>query len=526
MRKSCLGTVFAVSMLASVTLGGADWPTFGHDPQRSGWAFEESTLAAGNVAELELKWKTQVKNQARALSALTAPVVAGGVVTARGIKTLVYVAGTANNFFALDAENGEVVWDKTFDIHVLPKDADFWSCPNGISATPTIDRSRNMVYVIAADGRLLGLDLGSGEIKFGPIAFVPPYAKTWSLNRWGSVIYTSISQGCGGAQSGIYAMDVRNALRARIQHLLIGQTAEEGSGVWGRGGPVIGRDNRIYLASGDGAYDPPNGRFGNSVVAATLPGLEVSDYFTPANWSSLNKYDLDIGNSSPVWFASGNHNLLAVGGKEGVVYLMDADALGDKDHQTPFFTTPILGNDEGTFEAKGVWGGLSAWRDEEGQTWIYVPLWGPMSKQAPKFPLTNGPNPNGCIMGFKVNPAGVSDRPSLKPAWVSGDFGVPEPVVIANGVVFALSTGENPHQTKLGADVIYHGQPLLGNQERGFNTTHAVLYALDARTGKVLYQSGDAMTTWVHFSGLALADGRVYAVDRESRVYCFGIRRK
>ena len=174
-----------MSILPSALICAADWPTFGHDPQRSGWAFEESTLAAGNVAGLELKWKTQVKNQSRALSAVTAPVVAGGVVTAKGIKTLVYVAGTANNFFALEAENANVVWDKTFDIHVLPKGADFWSCPNGITATPTIDRTRSMVYVIAVDGRVFGLDLGSGEIKFGPIAFVPPYAKTWSLNLWG-----------------------------------------------------------------------------------------------------------------------------------------------------------------------------------------------------------------------------------------------------------------------------------------------------------------------------------------------------
>ena len=115
-----------------------------------------------------------------------------------------------------------------------------------------------------------------------------------------------------------------------------------------------------------------------------------------------------------------------------------------------------------------------------------------MSKQSPTFPTTNGPNPNGCIMAFNVDRGGVSNRPSLKPVWVSEDLVFPEPVVIANGVVFALSTGANPHQTKLGADVIYHGQPLLDNKERGSNTTHAVLYALDARTDKVLYQSGDA----------------------------------
>jgi hypothetical protein len=27
----------------------------------------------------------------------------------------------------------------------------------------------------------------------------------------------------------------------------------------------------------------------------------------------------------------------------------------------------------------------------------------------------------------------------------------------------------------------------------------------------------------VHFSGLAIADGRVYAVDHDSNVYCFGL---
>jgi len=128
-------------------------------------------------------------------------------------------------------------------------------------------------------------------------------------------------------------------------------------------------------------------------------------------------------------------------------------------------------------------------------------------------------------MAFKVT-MGDSGSPVLQPAWISGDFSVPEPTVIANGIVFALSTGENPHQTHGGADIIYRGQPLLNITERGQNTTHAVLYALDARTGKVLYQSGSSMPTWVHFSGLALADSRVYAVDHESRVFCFGLAKK
>jgi outer membrane protein assembly factor BamB len=53
-----------------------------------------------------------------------------------------------------------------------------------------------------------------------------------------------------------------------------------------------------------------------------------------------------------------------------------------------------------------------------------------------------------------------------------------------------------------------------------------VLYALDAKTGRVLYSSGNAINAWVHFSGLAVSNGRVYVVDHDSKVYCFGLRQK
>ena len=62
--------------------------------------------------------------------------------------------------------------------------------------------------------------------------------------------------------------------------------------------------------------------------------------------------------------------------------------------------------------------------------------------------------------------------------------------------------------------------------EKAENTSNAVLYALDARTGKVLFQSGNSITGWVHFSGLAVADGRIYAVDHDSYVYCFALKAK
>jgi PQQ-like domain len=241
-----------------------------------------------------------------------------------------------------------------------------------------------------------------------------------------------------------------------------------------------------------------------------LPSLDLADYFAPRDWRQITSKDLDMGSASPVWFTHKGFNFLAGGGKQGVVYLMDGDSLGGVDHQTPLFVTPLMGNEDQSFKQKGIWGAVSYWKDKEGEAWLYVPMWGPVSKTAPRFPLTNGPNFHGSIMAFKVSMNPASKRPSLDTAWISGDFNLPDPVVIANGVVFAISTGENADQGK----------------DRSQNTAPAVLYALDAKTGRTLYDSGSAIDAWVHFSGVALADGRVYVVDHDSNVYCFGLRQK
>ena len=319
-------------------------------------------------------------------------------------------------------------------------------------------------------------------------------------------------------------MDVRDPFRPVIRNLLVSNGG--GGGIWGRGGPVVGRNGRIYAATGDGPFDPSTGEYSNTILAASLGDLKLCDYYTPTNWRDIFRYDWDLGCSSPVWFAHKDYHLLAAGGKEGVAYLMDADSLGDKDHQTPLYITPRLANDEDTFEGKGIWGGLSAWRDLQDQTWVYVPILGPVSKHAPKFPKTNGPNPHGSLMAFKVALDGTSKKPILEPAWVSAELNVPEPVVIANGIVFALSNGEDVRQTKEGGVINFQNLTLLTAEQRKDNPNRAVLCAFDAQTGKMLYQSGSALDTWTHFGGLALANGRVYIADHNSQVYCFGLKGK
>jgi outer membrane protein assembly factor BamB len=468
-----------------------------------------------NVSGLELAWKAKLKNEPYSLSALTAPIVVSKVSTTRGVRSVVYVAGITGTVFALDAQTGEQLWSHTFRSVILPGKGGYqgtFLCPNGITATPIADTATGILYVIAPNGALYGLDLGGGHVRYGPVQFVAPFSKNWSLNFVDGTVYTVLTQGCGGGISGFYSVDVRDQHHPLIRQMLLSNS--DTAGMWGRGGPVIGKNDRVYGSTADGRFDPIAGDYSNSVVAVSRRDLGLVDYYLPPNWPYLNERDLDLGAASPVWFGWKNRNLVASGAKEGVVYLLDADALGGNDHQTTLFTSPKLGNDRNVCcEGAGIWGALSTARDEEGQTWLFVPMGGPPSIHAPRFPHSNGDNPHGSIMAFKVAADAKTQYPALEPVWISRDFNLPDPVVIANGVVFAVSTGENAQQGG-------------GEDKRLLNTRPAVLYALDAKTGKELYNSGNAIAGWVHFSGLALANGRVFAVDHDSTVYCFGLRSK
>jgi outer membrane protein assembly factor BamB len=512
---------------ASEMLAAGDWPTFGHDRTRTGVA-DETVLSPGNVGGLELKWVKQLDNVPLALDALTAPITASKVTTSHGVRNVVYVAGSSNTFFALDADTGNLLWDRTFDSAVVPDSDSFFLCPNAINSTPTIDKAKSIIYTLAQDGKLYGLDLGTGKVVFGPFQFIPSFAKAWSLNLIDGVVYTSTSQGCGGDRSGIYSMDVRDPMRPVIHELLIRRGF--GGGMWGRGGVVIGNNNRAYVSTGDGNFDPAVGDFGSSFLAASLGDLRLLDYYTPLNWQDINKHDLDLPSGGLVAFTYKGENLIAGGGKEAVVYLLQADHLGGNDHHTPLFITNALANDEKDLERKGMWGAPAVWVDpKSNEAWLYVTIWGPMSKTAPTFPVTNGEVPHGCILAFNIVTDPKTKKPALRSAWISPDFDLPDPPVIENGVLFAVATGENPRQVHdAGIEHFKNEQEwkqnLLTTEQRAEGTHPETLYALDARTGKLLYESGNAMKSWVHFSGLAVSDGRVYAVDHDSRIYCFGLK--
>ncbi len=382
-----------------------------------------------------------------------------------------------------------------------------------------------LVYGVRAGGQDVGVvSFVAAPMRLGPRDKHLGWDERTRRRNLPKLVSTSISQQCGDTVSGVTSIDVSNPENIVIRSWR--STPEYGAGIWGRGGVAIGRDGGIYGGTGDGPYNPGRRIFGNTMFRLDPDTLELVDYFTPDNWEYIWKRDFDI-TASAVVLEYKERELAAIGGKEGVLYLMDTEDMGGMTHHDNVYTTPLLSNDDEWFEGKGLWGGFSSYVDASGKVWLYAPTWGPVSVQAPEFPLSNGPNPNGSVMAFSVADHPETGKPYLRPEWVSGDLAVPEPVVIANDVVFVLANGENVRQT-VNAGVFPYGEfnseELLKDDQRLENAARARLKALDAQTGKTLYDSGpDAFETWSHFTGIAVADGHVYAVDFSSTLYCFGL---
>jgi outer membrane protein assembly factor BamB len=498
----------------------ADWLTDGGDIERTAWQRNETILSTTSVKNLKLLWKTKLDNQPRQMHNLLPVLIAGRVNTANGPKQIVLVTGVTDNLYGLDADTGEILWKRHFTSDWTPP-ADGGRgagilCPGGITATPVIGPGKApgeyIVYAAAWDGTLRRVDLATGKELAAPSKFMPPNGKPYALNLRNNVIYVHTAQGCGGNPNMVYLYDLATDK--------VGSWGPAGGGMWGRTGGAIDSKGVMYTGTGDGPWNPENGVFGNGIIGVrqnpeTKAG-ELVDYYGPSNAEWLWKRDLDMQVSCAIFKFKGKE-LIVDAGKECVVYLMDTDSIGGDDHRTPLYRTPLICNEEVNFASAGIWGSMATWEDSKGTRWALTPFWGPKHSKF-KAPIEHGPVKYGAIAAFKVEEK--AGKFTLTPAWISRDMNRAEPPVIANGVIFAYGSGEDTDQARFDIGLAYNHDA----KYRISNSTKAVLYALDAQTGKELWSSGDQIASWSHWGGLSVANGRVYINTFDGYQYCFGIR--
>jgi len=530
--------------LAIMPLRSADWLTHSGDPQRTGWQQDETKISMESVKNLKLLWTIKLETKQRSVYSLYGPLIIERAITDRGFKELAFVAGAGNDLFAVDADLGKLFWKIHLDWKgdVPETDQASFLCPGGLTAWPVLQpppsRGRGpaptppapaasgttaapaapapqrggnpfqvrSIFVLGGDGSLHQINLNTGDAIGMPMKFLPPNGKPYSLALVNNIIYTITGQGCGGNPNSVYSLDLTDPAKT-VRYWRSGS-----GGLWGTAGPAIGTDGTVYAETGDGQYDPAMNRYANSIVALTPKELKLKDWYTPSNAEWLWKRDLDM-NVTPVVFPYKGRDLIVGSGKEGRLFLLDSQSLGGADHRTPAFRSELISNEDVDFAGAGTWGSLASWEDAQGTRWVLAPVWGPKHPGA-KFAMTNGETNVGTIAAFKVEEH--SGKLSLANAWTSRNLITPAAPAIANGVVFALGTGEWVRQANDREGGLYQADV------RAQRSAPAVLYALDAATGKELWSSGNQVTSFAHNGALSIANGRVYFTTYDNTLYCFG----
>jgi outer membrane protein assembly factor BamB len=496
----------------------ADWLTDGGDVPRSNWQKNEKLISAATAKDIKMLWKVKLPNDTRAMHSLLEPLVIGSLKTKTGTKEVAIQAGVSDNVWAIDTATGEVLWHKRFDSTFADSPGGRGPsvlCPGGMTANVTIGPGKEpgdyVIYAASWDGRLRRLNAADGTDLVEPRKFMPPNGKPYALSLYNNVVYTHSAQGCGGNPNMVYTYDLATDK--------VGSWGPAGGGMWGRSGPAISSQGVLYTGTGDGRWDAENGLYGNGIIGvkqnAKTKAVELVDYYGPSNAEWLWKRDLDMQVTPTIFNYQGKEYVVS-GSKECRLYFMDGDSIGGDDHRTPAFRTPLFCNEIVDFAEAGIWGSLASWEDAKGKRWVLSPFWGPKHS---KFtaPIENGPVKKGAIVAFTVEDD-KAGKPYLKPAWISRDMNQAEPPLIANGLIFAYGSGENTAQAfpDVGLD--------FRMERRLPKCTYAVLHVLDAQTGKELWNSGTQIHDWNHWSGLAVANGKIYINTFDGTLYAFGIR--
>jgi len=513
--------VAGAAMTPSLTQGRSapDWTTAGADAQRSGWVPVDPWLSIESMRDFRFLWKLRLDNEARQQSALSTPVSMANLNTYKGFKSLVFVGGSSNNVYAVDYDFGTLFWTTHFTYSSgVPEFSGSAACPGGMVAELT--RSTNLIPQsqlafmgfarpprpakgavgepgkgaagltpeIANRGGRAGRGAATPAPAPPPAAAAPPPARGRSTN-WVFALpadglvraLNPITGELVGAPAKFVPPNAYASGLIQTDGVLYGITSNGCGGApdaiwamdlqgddkhvvsWSADGgsisaPAFAQDGTIYLTVGEGPS-----KYAGSVVALDGKTLVLKDWFTPSVTPRFG--------TSPVVFSEGDRPYVAAASADGRLFLLAAGALGGGDHKTPTAVATVGGKELAS---------LTTWRDASGVRWLMAAT-GP-SGQA------------GAVVGFRL--LARDAVPMLQQGWARDLSFVRSPVVV-NGVAFALSSGKS----------------------QGPN---AVLYALDAATGKDIWNSGSTITSFAT-GGLATGTGQVYVVTYDNTLWAFGI---
>ena len=257
---------------------------------------------------------------------------------------MVIAVTESNNVYALDADNGSIIWQRNLGPAVTSGLPSGNIDPLGITGTPVVDlASRSLFLDAMVNGNprrfVYSLNVDTGMTNPG-----------WPVNLDATVVFngntftSNVQNERGGlaivngivyvAFSGTLATAERTTDGLLVYPLTILPlsglaTGAIGGGIWGHSG-VASDGTNMFVITGN-TFNTQGNWMGGEAVIRLQAGPVFSSFWAPSNWFSLDQSDTDLGGVSAtvvdVPGATPSQLVLALG-KDGMAYLLDRNNLG------------------------------------------------------------------------------------------------------------------------------------------------------------------------------------------------------
>ncbi len=535
------------SLVQAQGRGGSEWTTSSFDAQRTGSIRTDPRISVGTMLKpgafgpFTFLWKMKLEHDPGAAGALTQPILLDRLIGFRGFKSIAFVATASETVHAVDTDFGSPLWKYhiNYSASFPPIKGYSADCPGGLTAAlsrPTAiapapaggaggggrgGRSGGGVgepgkgsLTLATAGQ--GRGGGAGARGAAPPA-APPAAAPGSAAAAAGAVPGGLPGGAraGGPGAGapftpggdaayvvgsdgyLHALNVQNGwdnmtpalflpANTRATGLIIATLAEGGAvayaattrgcssqldAVWAMDLASPQKTVSAFNAKGAiiaGTAGPAIGRDGSVYIVTADGESPLSNAVVALEPKTLTlKGSVTVPQakfaSSPLVFQSNDKDILVTAGG-GKLFLFDTRSLSNG----PIATSASYG--PAGFEP----GALASWLDAQGVRWIAAPS----SRGIATMKITE-----------------QDGKLAFLPGWTSREIAAPLPPLVVNGVMFAASGGTR--------------------------AAPGALYAIDAATGKDLWNSAKTITSTVR-GGLSSGQGNVYVPTADGTLYAFG----
>jgi hypothetical protein len=327
---------------------------------RNGANYEETTLTVDNVntSTFGKLYSLPVDGQVYAQPLYLSDVNIAG----SGTYNVLYVATENNSVYAFNADSSsqQPLWQVNLGTPVPYANAPGGVYPLiGILSTPVIDTNRQVIYVVSetltVSGSLFSLhalNLANGEEMFGgPAVISGQVAGTGEGSSNGVLVFDPIQNlqrpGLLELNGNIYIGFGSHGDKepyhgwlfaydgASLQQLAFTCLSPNGYGgaVWQSGAGIAADvSGNVYVATGNGDFNPAIGDFGDSVLKLNPTSLAITSYFSPNLELYFQENDLDVSAGGvsliPSPTSSSAPPMVVTGSKAGDYYVMNSADLG------------------------------------------------------------------------------------------------------------------------------------------------------------------------------------------------------